>query len=102
MPKNMRAEIVSFGFSDSADVRCIDHLASANGGSLITAKLPAQCCNMNCRNPATIGSPIRLRCLAAVQAVGAIWRLPDSLADMDGLKGRGARHRLAVAGGKRC
>lgn len=95
------AEIVSFGFSDSAEVRCIDHLASANGGSLITAKLPDGMLQYELSQPGDHWVANSLAVLAAVRAVGADLAVAGlALADMGGLKGRGARHRLAAAGGE--
>lgn len=94
-------KIVSFGFSESADVRCIDHLASGNGGSLITAKLPGAMLQYELSQPGDHWVANSLAVLAAVQAVGADLAVAGlALADMGGLKGRGARHRLAVQGGE--
>ena len=95
------SRIVSFGFSESADVRCIDHLASANGGSLITAKLPGAMLQYELSQPGDHWVANSLAVLAAVQAVGADLAVAGlALADMGGLKGRGARHRIAVQGGE--
>ncbi|MBK6707790.1 MAG: UDP-N-acetylmuramoyl-tripeptide--D-alanyl-D-alanine ligase [Sphingomonadales bacterium] len=95
------AKIIGFGFSDGADVRCIDHLASANGGSLITAKLPGGMLQYELSQPGDHWVANSLAVLAAVQVVGADLAVAGlALADMGGLKGRGARHRLAAAGGE--
>ena len=95
------SRIVSFGFSESADVRCIDHLAIANGGSLITAKLPGAMLQYELSQPGDHWVANSLAVLAAVQAVGADLAVAGlALADMGGLKGRGARHRIAVSGGE--
>ena len=95
------SRIVSFGFSESADVRCIDHLAIANGGSLITAKLPGAMLQYELSQPGDHWVANSLAVLAAVQAVGADLAVAGlALADMGGLKGRGARHRIAVQGGE--
>ncbi|MGC1468001.1 MAG: UDP-N-acetylmuramoyl-tripeptide--D-alanyl-D-alanine ligase [Sphingorhabdus sp.] len=94
------SRIISFGFSESADVRCIDHLASANGGSLITAKLPGAMLQYELSQPGDHWVANSLAVLAAVQAVGTDLAVAGlALADMRGLKGRGARHRIAVQGG---
>jgi UDP-N-acetylmuramoyl-tripeptide--D-alanyl-D-alanine ligase len=76
-PKNMLRRFISFGFSDGADVRCIDHLASANSGSLITAKLPGAMLQYELSQPGDHWVANSLAVLAAVQAVGLILRLPD-------------------------
>lgn len=95
------SRIVSFGFSESADVRCIDHLAIANGGSLITAKLPGAMLQYELSQPGDHWVANSLAVLAAVQAVGADLAVAGlALADMGGLKGRGARHLIAVQGGE--
>lgn len=95
------SKIISFGFSKSADVRCIDHLASANGGSLITAELPGAMLHYELSQPGDHWVANSLAVLAAVQAVGADLAIAGlALADMGGLKGRGARHRLAAKGGE--
>lgn len=95
------AHIISFGFNDGADVRCIDHIASANGGSLITAKLPGAMLQYELSQPGDHWVANSLAVLAAVQAVGADLAVAGlALADMGGLKGRGARHRIAAKGGE--
>lgn len=84
------AKIIGFGFSDGADVRCIDHLASANGGSLITAKLPGGMLQYELSQPGDHWVANSLAVLAAVQVVGADLAVAGlALADMGGLKGRG-------------
>ncbi|HMS21962.1 UDP-N-acetylmuramoyl-tripeptide--D-alanyl-D-alanine ligase [uncultured Sphingorhabdus sp.] len=95
------ARIVSFGFGEGADVRCIDHLGSANGGTLVTAQLPAAMLQYELSQPGDHWVSNSLAVLAAVQAVGADLAVAGlALADLGGLKGRGARHRLTVAGGE--
>ena len=95
------AQIVSFGFSPDADVRCVDHIASENGGSLVTAQLPS---GMLCYALSQAGEhwiANSLAVLAAVEAVGADLAAAGlALAELDGLKGRGARHSIPVNGGE--
>lgn len=50
--------IVSFGFSTDADVRVLDHVTAADGGSLI-AKLGASALCYTLSQPRSIGSPTR-------------------------------------------
>ncbi len=93
--------IISFGFTQGADVRCIDHLASANGGSLVTAQLLGAKLQYELSQPGDHWVSNSLAVLAAVQAAGADLAVAGlALADMGGLKGRGARHRIAVPGGE--
>lgn len=95
------ARIISFGFGEGADVRCIDHLASTNGGSLVTAQLPGAMLQFELSQPGDHWVSNSLAVLAAVQAAGADLAVAGlALADLGGLKGRGARHRLKVAGGE--
>ncbi len=93
--------IVSFGFSPEADVRCVDHVGSENGGSLITAQLPG---GMLCYALSQAGDhwiANSLAVLAAVEAVGADLAAAGlALAELGGLKGRGARHSITVKGGE--
>jgi UDP-N-acetylmuramoyl-tripeptide--D-alanyl-D-alanine ligase len=93
--------IVSFGFSPHADVRCVDHVGSSDGGSLITAQLPG---GMLCYSLSQAGDhwiANSLAVLAAVEVVGADLAAAGlALAELGGLKGRGARHTVAVRGGE--
>ena len=93
--------IVSFGFSADADVRCVDHVGSNSGGSLITAQLPG---GMLCYSLSQAGDhwiANSLAVLAAVEAVGADLAAAGlALAELGGLKGRGARHTISVQGGE--
>ena len=92
--------IVSFGFSLNADVRCVDHVGSRNGGSLITAQLPG---GMLCYELSQAGDhwiANSLAVLAAVEAVGADLAAAGlALAELGGLKGRGARHTISLQTG---
>jgi len=102
--RKLDVEIVTFGRSENADVRLLDAIPSANGGSLVTAQLG--------RGPAgarvcyTVAEPGEhwiansLGVLAAVRAAGGdLASAGLALAEMGGLKGRGARSRIAAAGG---
>ncbi|WP_340265497.1 UDP-N-acetylmuramoyl-tripeptide--D-alanyl-D-alanine ligase [Sphingobium mellinum] len=95
------ARILTFGFDEEADVRARDMVPAANGGTLVTAKLPsAELCF-------TVGAPGEhwvsnaLAVLAAVEALGGdLGAAGLALAEMPGLPGRGERRRVAVAGGE--
>ena len=94
------AHIVGFGLNESADVRAVDWLPDGQGGSLVTAQVQD---SLLCYTIAQAGAhwvANSLAVLAAVKAVGG--DLPAAglaFAEMGGLAGRGARHRVAVPGG---
>ncbi len=94
------AHVVSFGFGADADVRAVDWLPDGQGGSLVTAQVGEA---LLCFTIAQAGAhwvSNALAVLAAVKAVGG--DLPAAglaFAEMPGLAGRGARHRIAVPGG---
>lgn len=93
--------VVSFGFAAEADVRVLDHVGAADGGSLITAKLPggALCYTLSQSGNHWIANSLAV--LAAVEAVGADLAAAGlAMAELGGLAGRGARHKIAVEGGE--
>ena len=95
------ANIVSFGLNEGADVRAVDWLPDGQGGSLVTAQVQE---SLLCFTIAQAGAhwvANSLAVLAAVKAVGG--DLPAAglaFAEMGGLAGRGARHRVDVSGGQ--
>jgi UDP-N-acetylmuramoyl-tripeptide--D-alanyl-D-alanine ligase len=94
------AHIVSFGFSAEADVRCVDHVSANGGGSLITAKLPGGMLCYTLSQPGDHWIANSLAVLAAVEAAGADLAAAGlALAELGGLKGRGARTQINVGGG---
>ena len=95
------ARILSFGFSAEADVRCIDHVEASSGGSLVTAKLPGGMLCYTVSQPGDYWIANSLAVLAAVEAAGAdIAAAGLALAELGGMEGRGARHRIAAGGGE--
>ncbi|ALC13170.1 UDP-N-acetylmuramoyl-tripeptide--D-alanyl-D-alanine ligase [Sphingopyxis sp. 113P3] len=94
------AHVVSFGLREGADVRAVDWLSDGQGGSLVTAQVQDA---LLCFTIAQAGAhwvTNALAVLAAVKAVGG--DLPAAglaFAEMAGLAGRGARHRIAAEGG---
>lgn len=93
--------IVSFGFSADADVRVLDHVSAAEGGSLITAKLPdaTLCYTLSQSGNHWIANSLAV--LAAVEAVGGDLAAAGlAMAELGGLAGRGARHIIQVADGE--
>jgi UDP-N-acetylmuramoyl-tripeptide--D-alanyl-D-alanine ligase len=93
--------VVSFGFSPEADVRCVDHVNATGGGSLITAQLPGGMLCYTLSQPGDYWIANSLAVLAAVEAVGADLAAAGlALAELGGLKGRGARHSIRAGDGE--
>ena len=104
MIANARAlgvKIVTFGKSEGADVRLLDAIPVANGGSLVTADLgDARLC-YSVAEPGEHWITNSLGVMAAVRAAGSdLASAGLALAEMGGLKGRGARFEIEAAGGK--
>jgi len=94
------ANVLSFGRADHADLRLLDAIPSANGGSLVTAAFrDARLC-FSVAAPGEHWIANALCVMAAVRAAGGDMGAAGlALAEMGGLKGRGARHRIAAPGG---
>lgn len=94
-------KVVTFGRSESADVRLLDAIPSANGGSLVTADLGDTRVCYSVAEPGEHWIANSLAVMAAVrEARGDLGAAGLALAEMGGLKGRGARHRIAATSGK--
>lgn len=99
------ARIAGFGAADHAEVRLLDALAQPNGGSLVTAELrgPDGESRRLCYSVAEPGEHWVTNSLAVIAAVhaagGDLGAAGLALAEMGGLKGRGARHRIDAPGG---
>lgn len=94
------AHIVSFGMNMGADVRALDWLPDGQGGSLVTAQVQDATLCFRLSQPGAHWVSNALAVLAAVKAVGG--DLPAAglaFAEMAGLAGRGARHKIAIGGG---
>lgn len=93
--------IVTFGLGDGADVRPMDAVRAQGGGTLVTAKLPrAELC-FTIALPGAHWVSNAMAVIAAVDALGGdLAQAGLALADMAGLKGRGARHRLKLGNGE--
>jgi UDP-N-acetylmuramoyl-tripeptide--D-alanyl-D-alanine ligase len=92
-------EIITFGGAD-ADVTALHAVRADNGGSLITARLMQSELTYTISQRGDHWVSNSLAVLAAVEAVGADLAAAGlALADMDGLKGRGERRRVKLAGG---
>ena len=94
------AEVLAFGRSEQAHVRLLDAIPAANGGSLVTAALGERRLCYSVAEPGEHWVANSLAVMAAVHAAGGdLGAAGLALAEMGGLKGRGARHRIAVPGG---
>ncbi|TRD10710.1 UDP-N-acetylmuramoyl-tripeptide--D-alanyl-D-alanine ligase [Erythrobacter insulae] len=99
--RGLGVKIVTFGRSKDADVRLLDAIPSANGGSLVTADLGDKRLCYSVAEPGEHWISNSLGVMAAVRAAGGdMARAGLALAEMGGLKGRGARHNITVPGGK--
>lgn len=95
------AKVVTFGQSRDADVRLLDAIPSANGGSLVTADLGDTRVCYSVAEPGDHWIANSLGVMAVIKAAGGdLGAAGLALAEMGGLKGRGARHQIAVPGGK--
>ena len=93
--------VVSFGRSREATVRLLDAIPSANGGSLVTCEFPEGRMCFTVAEPGQHWIDNALAVMASVRACkGDMAAAGLALAEMGGLKGRGARHRIAASGGK--
>lgn len=94
------AKVISFGAEPHATMRLLDAIPSANGGSLVTCEHPAGRLCYTVAEPGAHWVANSLAVMAAVLAAGGDLAAAGlALAEMGGLKGRGARHRIAAAGG---
>ena len=94
------AKVLSFGKAAGADARLLDAIPSANGGSLVTAALGERRLCYSVAEPGEHWVANSLAVMAAVFAAGGdLGSAGLALAEMGGLKGRGARHRIPVPGG---
>ena len=94
-------KVITFGRASSADVRLLDAIPAAGGaGSLVTADLGDIRLCYTIAEPGEHWIVNSLGVIAAVRAAGGDLAAAGlALAEMGGLKGRGARHTLKVAGG---
>ena len=95
-----KAKVISFGRAAHADMRLLDAIPTANGGSLVTAAMgPHRLC-FNVAEPGEHWISNALCVMAAVHAAGGDMGAAGlALAQMGGLKGRGQRPRVGVPGG---
>lgn len=89
--------VVSFGLKEGADVRAVDWLPDGQGGSMVTAEVQDRLLCYSIAQGGLHWVANSLAVLAAVKTVGG--DLPAAglaFAEMGGLAGRGARHRIAL------
>jgi UDP-N-acetylmuramoyl-tripeptide--D-alanyl-D-alanine ligase len=93
-------QIITFGGGD-ADVHAVHAVIAESGGSLISAALLERELTFTIAQRGEHWVTNALAVLAAVEALGADVAVAGlALADMAGLKGRGERHTLELAGGE--
>ncbi len=94
------AQVVTFGRAAGADVRLLDAIPAASGGSLVTADLGDRRICYTIAEPGDHWIVNSLGVIAAVRAAGGdLASAGLALAEMGGLKGRGARHTVPATGG---
>ncbi|MEN9718139.1 MAG: hypothetical protein RIQ99_1017 [Pseudomonadota bacterium] len=94
------ATLVSFGSAAHADVRLLDTVAAPGGGSLVTADLGDRRVCYTVAMPGEHWIANSLAVMAAVRAAGGdLGAAGLALAEMAGLKGRGARSQIATSDG---
>ena len=94
------AQVIGFGRGPDADVRLLDAVPAVGGGSLVTADLGDRRVCYTVAAPGEHWVTNSLAVMAAVRAAGGdLGAAGLALAELEGLKGRGARHEIAVAGG---
>jgi UDP-N-acetylmuramoyl-tripeptide--D-alanyl-D-alanine ligase len=95
------ATVVSFGKAKHADVRLLDAVPAANGGSLVTADMGDRRLCYTVAAPGDHWVVNSLAVMAAVRAVGGdLGAAGIALAELEGLAGRGARVEIPVEGGE--
>jgi UDP-N-acetylmuramoyl-tripeptide--D-alanyl-D-alanine ligase len=94
------AKVVTFGRAAGADVRLLDAIPATGGGSLVTADLGDRRICYTIAEPGEHWIVNSLGVMAAVRAAGGdLASAGLALAEMGGLKGRGARHTIALPAG---
>ncbi len=93
------AKIVTFGRGEGADVRARD-VVQLDAGTMVAAVLPGVELCFTLSQPGDHWVSNALAVMAAVQAMGGDLAAAGlALGDLEGLTGRGARHKIAVEGG---
>jgi len=99
--KKLGVKVVTFGRSEKADVRLLDAISIAHGGSMVTADLGETRLCYSVAEPGDHWITNSLGVIAAIRAAGGDLAAAGlALAEMGGLKGRGARFQISAIGGK--
>jgi UDP-N-acetylmuramoyl-tripeptide--D-alanyl-D-alanine ligase len=94
------ARVLTFGEGVAADARAL-YAVPCPGGTMVTAKVGETQLSFTIAQPGQHMVANALAVLAAVQAAGGDLGLAAlALAELEGLKGRGARHLIPVDGGE--
>ncbi|WP_088309515.1 UDP-N-acetylmuramoyl-tripeptide--D-alanyl-D-alanine ligase [Novosphingobium sp. B 225] len=95
------AQVVSFGKAVGSTIRLLDAVPAPGGGSLVTADLGDRRLCYTVAAPGDHWVTNSLAVMAAVRAVGGdLGAAGLALAELEGLKGRGERHRLKTPDGQ--
>jgi len=95
------ATIVTFGLGKGADISAIETMRTRAGGTFVTARLGERELSFTVSQAGEHWVSNALGVLAAVQAVGGDVGLAGlALAELGGLKGRGARFLAKIGGGE--
>jgi UDP-N-acetylmuramoyl-tripeptide--D-alanyl-D-alanine ligase len=95
------ARTITFGIDDGADVRAIEAVKAANGGTFVTARVGERELSYTISQPGHHWVSNSLAVLAAVDAVGGDLGIAGlALADLGGLAGRGARFWVKAGQGR--
>lgn len=95
-----KVAVVSFGRAAHSDVRLLDAVPAPGGGSLVTADLGDRRVCYTVAEPGEHWIANSLAVMAAVRAAGSdLGAAGLALAEMQGLKGRGARSSISAKGG---
>ena len=94
------AKVVSFGRAASADVRLLDAVTAPGGGSLVTADMGDRRLCYTVASPGEHWVTNSLAVMAAVRAAGGdLGAAGLALAELEGMKGRGARVQIVTGDG---
>jgi UDP-N-acetylmuramoyl-tripeptide--D-alanyl-D-alanine ligase len=94
------ANILTFGRGEGADVRVVDEVPT-HDGTMLNVILPGADLSFTLSQPGEHWVSNSLAVLAAVKALGGDLAAAGlALADMEGIAGRGAQHKVKLAGGE--
>ncbi|HEX7694185.1 MAG TPA: UDP-N-acetylmuramoyl-tripeptide--D-alanyl-D-alanine ligase [Sphingomonas sp.] len=95
------ARTVTFGIDEGADVRALEAVRAANGGTFVTARIGERELSYTVSQPGHHWVSNSLAVLAAVDAVGGDLALAGlALAELGGLAGRGERFWVKAGDGR--